>query len=252
MAKEKEPEKEPSTERWLLSYADFITLLLVFFIIMYSMSKVNVTKYNQMVTVLEKTFGGERSAIKLADSGLLPSITRSGEARRKQKQLYVKTVGQLQKEIASKSIKVSQDQRGIVVSLASDFYFGSGIADFGDSTEAVLKKIYSILAPLNANIRIEGHTDNVPIVPGSALSQRYPTNWELSSQRSVNVLKTLEKLGLDRKRMAAAAYADTRPLKSNDTPDGRNGNRRVEIVILSETGAPSDMPEAIPPVETGP
>jgi len=252
MAKEKEPEKEPSTERWLLSYADFITLLLVFFIIMYSMSKVNVTKYNKMVTVLEKTFGGEHSVIKLADSGLLPQMTRSGEARRKQKQLYVKTVGQLQKEIASKSVKVTQDQRGIVVSLASDFYFGSGIADFGDSTEAVLRKIYSILAPLSANIRIEGHTDNVPIAPGSALSQRYPTNWELSSQRSVNVLKALEKLGLDRKRLAAAAYADTRPLKSNDSSDGRNANRRVEIVILSETGAPSDMPEAVPPVETGP
>ena len=146
MAKEKEPEKEPSTERWLLSYADFITLLLVFFIIMYSMSKVNAVKFNQMVTVLEKTFGGEHSVIKLSESGLLPQMTRAGEARRKQKQLYVKTVGQLQKEISSKAIKVSQDQRGIVVSLASDFYFGSGIADFGDSTEAVLKKLYAILS----------------------------------------------------------------------------------------------------------
>jgi len=178
----------------------------------------------------KKTFGGEHSVIKLADSGLLPQMTRSGEARRKQKQLYVKTVGQLQKEIASKSVKVTQDQRGIVVSLASDFYFGSGIADFGDSTEAVLRKIYSILAPLSANIRIEGHTDNVPIAPGSALSQRYPTNWELSSQRSVNVLKALEKLGLDRKRLGRGRIRRHPATQVQRFLDGRNANRRVEIV----------------------
>jgi Flagellar motor protein len=239
-------------ERWLLTYADLITLLLIFFIIMYAMSKVDTAKFSQLVQMLTKSFGGQHSVITMSNMGLLPQNAVFGDTRTKQRKLYVKTVGQLQKEIASKSVKVTQDQRGIVISLASDFYFGSGIADFGDSTEAVLKKLYAILGPLSANIRIEGHTDDVPIVPGSALSQRYPTNWELSSQRSVNVLKALEKLGLDRKRMAAAAYADTRPLKSNDTPDGRNANRRVEIVILSENGFPSDMPEAVPPMETGP
>jgi len=237
MAKPKEPEKEPSAERWLLSYADFITLLLVFFIIMYSMSKVNVTKFNQMVTVLEKTFGGQSSVIKLDNAGLLPQqITRSGEARRKQRQLYVKTVEQLQKEISAKEVRVKEDERGIVISLASDFFFGSGKADFGDSTEAVLRKLYGIFSATPNNIRVEGHTDDIPIVLGSSLAQRFPSNWELSSQRSVNVLKLLDKLGIDRKRLSAIAYADTRPAKPNDTYEGRAYNRRVEIVILTEGG----------------
>jgi chemotaxis protein MotB len=234
MARQKQEEKEPSAERWLLSYADFITLLTVFFIIMYSMSKINVQKFNQMVTIMEKTFGGQHSAIKMAESGLLPQITRSAEMRRKEKQLYVKTVGQLQKEISSRAVRVSQDERGIVISLASDCYFGSGEADFGDSTEAVLKKVIGLLNSTPGNIRIEGHTDDIPIVQGGSLSKRLPTNWELSSQRAVNVLKSFEKLGIDRKRLSAAAYADTRPLKPNDTFDGRAYNRRVEIVILPE------------------
>jgi chemotaxis protein MotB len=234
MARKKTEEKEPNAERWLLSYADFITLLTVFFIIMYSMSKINAQKFNQMVTILEKSFGGQHSVIKMANSGLLPQITRSGEARRKEKQLYIKTVGQLQKEIASKSVRVTQEERGIVVSLASDFYFGSGRADFGESTEEVLKKVTDLLNSTPGNIRIEGHTDDMPIVQGSTLAQRLPTNWELSSQRAVNVLKVLERQGVDRKRLSAAGYADTRPLKPNDTFDGRAYNRRVEIVILPE------------------
>jgi|WetSurMetagenome_2_1015567.scaffolds.fasta_scaffold114587_2 chemotaxis protein MotB len=234
MAKKKSEEKEPNAERWLLSYADFITLLTVFFIIMYSMSKVNAQKFNQMVTVMEKSFGGQHSVIKMANSGLLPQITRSAEMRRKEKQLYVKTVGQLQKEISSKSVRITEDERGIVVSLASDFFFGSGKADLGDSTEAVLKKLTGLFESTKGNIRIEGHTDDIPIVQGSSLAGRMPTNWELSSQRAVNVLKCLEKIGLDRKRLSAAAFADTRPVKPNDTYEGRSFNRRVEIVIMPE------------------
>ena len=234
MAKEKEPEKEPSAERWLLSYADFITLLLVFFIIMYSMCKVNAMKFNQLVTVMEKAFGGQHSVITMNNNGLLPSITMSGEMRRKQKELYTKSVEKLQKEISSKEVRVTEDKRGIVVSLASDFFFGSGKADFSDSAESVLKKLYGLFSSTPNNIRIEGHTDDMPIILGSSLSQRFPSNWELSSQRAVNVLKFLEQLGIDRKRLSAAAFADTRAVKPNDSYEGRAYNRRVEIVILAE------------------
>jgi chemotaxis protein MotB len=234
MSKPKEPEKEPSAERWLLSYADFITLLLVFFIIMYSMSKVNAQKYNQLVTVLEKAFGGQKSVISMSNRGLLPQNAVFGDTRTKQRKMYVKTVGQLQKEISSKEVRVKEDERGIVISLASDFFFGSGKADFGDSTEAVLAKLLPLLNSTASNIRIEGHTDDIPIVQGSSLAQRFQSNWELSSQRSINVLKSLEQLGVDKKRMSAAAFADTRPAKPNDSYENRAYNRRVEIIILPE------------------
>jgi chemotaxis protein MotB len=234
MAKKKEAEKETSSERWLLTYADLITLLLIFFVIMYAMSKVDAAKFDQLVQMLSKSFGGQKSAITMSNMGLLPQNAVFGDTRTKQRKLYTKAVGQLQKEISSRSVRITQDERGIVVSLASDFYFGSGRADFGDSAEAVLKKLTGLFSTTAGNVRIEGHTDDMPIVQGSQLSQRLPTNWELSSQRAVNVLKFFEKLGVERQRLSAVAYADTRPLKPNDTFDGRAYNRRVEIVIMPE------------------
>jgi chemotaxis protein MotB len=234
MARKKEPEKEQNLDRWLLTYADLITLLLIFFVIMYAMSKVDAAKFNQVVEMLSKAFGGQKSVIDMSNMGLLPQNAVFGDTRTKQRKLYVKAIGQLQKEISSRSIRISEDERGIVVSLASDFYFGSGKADFGDSTEAVLKKISGLLNTTDGNIRIEGHTDDMPIIQGTTLAQRLPTNWELSSQRAVNVLKFFEKLGLKRTRLSAAAYADTRPIKPNDTYEGRAYNRRVEIVIIPE------------------
>ncbi len=236
MAKKKEAEKEVSQDRWLLTYADLITLLLIFFVIMYAMSKVDAAKFNQVVQMLTKSFGGQKSVIGMSNMGLLPQYAVFGDTRTKQRKMYVKAVEQLQKEISSKEVRIKEDERGIVVSLASDFFFGSGRADFGDSTEAVLKKLYGLFSATSSNIRIEGHTDDMPIVQGSSLAQRFPSNWELSSQRSVNVLKYLEKLGIERKRLSAAAYADTRPVKPNDTYEGRAYNRRVEIVILPEGG----------------
>jgi chemotaxis protein MotB len=234
MARKKEAEKEGNQDRWLLTYADLITLLLIFFVIMYAMSKVDASKFDQLVEMLSKAFGGQKSVITMSNMGLLPQNAVFGDTRTKQRKLYVKAVGQMQKEISSRAIRVTEDERGIVISLASDFYFGSGRADFGDSTEAVLKKVYNLLNTTAGNIRIEGHTDDMPIVQGSSLAQRLPTNWELSSQRAVNVLKFFEKLGLERTRLSAAAYADTRPVKPNDTYEGRAYNRRVEIVIMPE------------------
>jgi chemotaxis protein MotB len=232
MARKKEPEKEANLERWLLTYADLITLLLIFFVIMYAMSKVDAAKFDQLVEMLSKAFGGQKSVITMSNMGLLPQNAVFGDTRTKQRKLYVKATEQLQKEISSRAIRVTQDDRGIVVSLASDCYFGSGKADFGDSTESVLKKVSGLLNTTEGNIRIEGHTDDMPIIQGSSLAQRLPTNWELSSQRAVNVLKFFEKLGIERKRLSAAAFADTRPIKPNDTYEGRAYNRRVEIVIM--------------------
>ncbi len=236
MARKKEVEKE-NGERWLLTYADLITLLLIFFVIMYAMSSVDAAKFTQVMQAFSVSLGGgaQKSVIDMSNTGILPDFVTFGETRTKQRKLYVKAVGELQKEISTKEVRITENERGIIVSLASDFYFGSGSADFGDSTEATLKKLFNIFRTTSSNIRLEGHTDNMPIVQRSYLAQRFPTNWELSSQRAVNVLKYFEKLGFERKRLSAAAYADTRPLKPNDTNEGRAFNRRVDIVILPES-----------------
>jgi chemotaxis protein MotB len=223
-----------SMERWLLTYADLITLLLIFFIIMYAMSNVDRAKFDQLVQMLSMAFGGQKSIVQLYNNGVLEKNFFPSEVRTKQqKKLYVKTVSALQEEIKSKEVRISADKRGIVISLASDFYFASGSAELNDSIIGVLTKLKNIFQTIPNDIRIEGHTDNIPISPSSALAQKYPTNWELSSQRAVNVLKVLEKLGLDKSRLSAVAFADAKPIKPNDTPEGRAFNRRVEIVILN-------------------
>jgi len=234
MAKKPEAEAEPSHERWLLSYADFITLLLVFFIIMYSMSTINKTKFDQVVAMLSEAFGGSHSVVAMYNNGVMEKNFYPSQVKTKeQKSLYVKTVSALQKEIQSKEIKVTADKRGIVISLNSDFYFASGSADLNDSAFNVLHKLGALFQGLPNNIRVEGHTDSLPIPPGSAIAEKYPTNWELSAQRAVNVVKVFEKDGLEKGKVSAAAFADTHPLKANDTPENRALNRRVEIVILN-------------------
>jgi chemotaxis protein MotB len=236
MARKKEEEGHGGggMERWLLTYADLITLLLIFFIIMYSMSSLNKAKFDQLVQMLSLAFGGQRSVVAMYNNGVMEKNFFPSQVRTKeQKSLYVKAVSQLQKEIQSKEVRVTADKRGIVISLSSDCFFASGSADLNDSVYGVLNKLTTMFQTLPNDLRIEGHTDSLPIVAGSALAQRYPTNWELSSQRSVNVLKVFESLGLDKARMSATAFADTRPVKPNTTPEGRAFNRRVEIVLLN-------------------
>jgi chemotaxis protein MotB len=234
MSKKPEAEHEPSHERWLLSYADFITLLLVFFIIMYSMSTINKVKFDQVIQMLSQSFGGNRSVVAMYNNGVMEKNFYPSEVRTRQmKKLYVKAVGQLQKEIQSKDVRVTAVKRGIIISLSSDCFFKPGSADLSDSMATVLATLTEMFQTLPNDIRVEGHTDDIPIPPTSSLAQTYPTNWELSSQRAVNVLKSIEKNGLDKTRISAAAFADTRPVKLNDTPEGRSFNRRVEIVILN-------------------
>jgi chemotaxis protein MotB len=221
-------------ERWLLTYADLITLLLIFFIIMYSMSSINKTKFDAVMQMLSQAFGGSHSVVAMYNNGVMEKNFYPSQVKTKeQKSLYVKTVSALQKEIQSKEVKVTADKRGIVISLNSDFYFASGSADLNDSAYGMLNRLGAMLRSVPNDIRVEGHTDSLPIAPGSALAERYPTNWELSAQRAVNVVKVFEKTGVEKGKVSAAAFADSHPIKPNDTPENRATNRRVEIVILN-------------------
>ncbi len=121
-----------------------------------------------------------------------------------------------------------EDERGFVIQIGADAFFAPGSATFAGDAMPVLERISEFLKPLPNMVRIEGHTDNTPVPPGSA----FATNWELSSQRAINVLKALADYGVDDGHLSAAAYADTRPLVSNDTPEGRAYNRRVDVTVL--------------------
>ena len=226
-----EVEKENS-ERWLLTYADMITLLLILFIVLYSMSVVSKKKVSELSQALTVAFSGSQKSLLEGTPGILDAFKQG--SNKKTKETYVKTVSALQKEMGDKSMKVVMTEEGVKITMSSDFFFASGSADFAGNASGVLDKLVEVFKATNNKIRIEGHTDNQPIIAGTELSRRYPTNWELSSQRAINVLKYLERQGVPGQRLSGVALGETKPAKNNDSPEGRAANRRVEIYVLTE------------------
>jgi len=139
-------------------------------------------------------------------------------------------------EIQSKMVRVREDERGLVITLSGDSYFDTGSARLRDDIKPVLRKVGGIVKSISNFVRIEGHTDDRAIPP-AGVRQGFETNWELSSARSVNVLRYLtEEEKLNPRQLSAVAFGQYRPIDDNNTPEGRAYNRRVEIVILKEKG----------------
>lgn len=236
MGKAKEPEK-PSTA-WQGTYGDMITLMLCFFVMLYNPSEVDTTSLAQMAASLEvasSTTGGiSLSAGRLSDLGnainSLPSLERGkslGLAKKKAVSLFAP-------EVKSNKITVTSDERGLVITLASDSFFEEGSAQLNiDETREILLRLSSFFADPELKtkyFRIEGHTDNTPVKN----TDLFPSNWELSTARAANVLHYLADFGVQEDRFSIAGYADTRPKFSNDSPESRAYNRRVDIIILDE------------------
>jgi len=236
--KAKQPEK-PSTA-WLGTYGDMITLMLCFFVMLYNPSEVDVT---QMATITqslqmqetETTSGGlSLSAGQLSDLGnninSLPSLEKGkslGLAKKKAVSLFAP-------DIKSAKITITSDERGLIITLLSDNFFEEGSAELNinDTRETLLRlaDFFRSDELKGRRFRIEGHTDNTPVAENSI----FPSNWELSTTRAVNVLHYLADYGVRENDFSVAGYADTRPKFSNDTAEGRAYNRRVDIIILDE------------------
>jgi len=220
--------------RWLLTYADMITLLMAFFIMLYSMSILNLNKFRQVAISIKSGFGGlvagqGRSVLgSTGQFGVNPSPIEgdtTGVPFRMVQQIerFVK-----EKEL-SKLVKLRVEERGLVVSLVtSEILFAAGRADLSPKARSILREIGRILLQAPNPIQVEGHTCDLPIA-----SNTYRSNWELSTARATNVVRYLiEKVGLPPERLSAAGYADTKPLVPNTSEPNRSINRRVDIVIL--------------------
>jgi chemotaxis protein MotB len=236
--KAKQPEK-PSTA-WLGTYGDMITLMLCFFVMLYNPSEVDVT---QMATITqslqmqetETTSGGlSLSAGQLSDLGnninSLPSLEKGkslGLAKKKAVSLFAP-------DIKSAKITITSDERGLIITLLSDNFFEEGSAELNinDTRETLLRlaDFFRSDELKGRRFRIEGHTDSTPVAENSI----FPSNWELSATRAVNVLHYLADYGVRENDFSVAGYSDTRPKFSNDTAEGRAYNRRVDIIILDE------------------
>ncbi|MBX3332624.1 MAG: OmpA family protein [Nitrospira sp.] len=242
MAKHKHEEHE-NHERWLVSYADFITLLFAFFVVMYSISSVNVGKYR---TVSESIKAALNPVVSPPSSPAAFTLQTNKSALTApdapgSKELVVRKLRNLVKSIKAvpqmSAVRVTEKINGdIVITIPDQLLFNSGEAAVRTEALPFLEGLGSAIVELNRYTRVEGHTDNVPIH-----TAQFPSNWELSAARAVMVVRVLSELyGVQTDHLAAVGHADSRPVTNNLDADQRAKNRRVEVVIL-EQAPPSPL-----------
>ena len=240
MRKKKKGKKKESGERWLLTYSDLITLLMIFFVIMYSSSSINAQKYKAMSNSFQSVFGGGTNVIGEAGNGSgnsdadekneEPNVIDTELVESKKLENIKSEVDNLINESDLKEhITTSIEDKGLIISFKDSMFFESGKADITDSMKEQLDKVSKLLNIMNNYIRVEGHTDNVPIK-----NNDFSSNWKLSVLRASNVVEYLidsNKISPD--RISAVGYGEYRPIASNEGESGRSKNRRVDIVILN-------------------
>jgi chemotaxis protein MotB len=231
MKKRKHNEEHENAERWLLTYADLITLLLAFFIMMYVFSKKDAQKYDEVASHLKTIFSGGtglagKGSVTAASPIDMPSKgASSGEIKR---QLESELMDSNRNKPGGENISVLSDERGVVIRVLDKAFFDEGKAELKDGAKGALDKIVPIIKSVDNHVRIEGHTDNVPIK-----TNEFKSNWELSVRRATEVVRYfVEKRGLPPDRISATGYAEYRPIVQNNSPKNKSLNRRIEIIVV--------------------
>jgi chemotaxis protein MotB len=251
LALKRKPSEAPSHERWLVSYADFITLLFAFFVVMFASSQTDKAKARQISAAVEKALDGKSAGVAPAMARILggtvddkgqgnAQMRGPGGAQRAAKEAppfevmelapSLKSLSQsLVDEIRTGKVEVKLEPRGFVISLRQAAFFPSGTDKIDPSTFPIIAKVAEALKQVANPLQVEGHTDSIPIH-----TAQFRSNWELSAARSIAMMELLAtRFGVDRQRMIIVGFADTSPEAANDTPEGRAENRRVNIVILN-------------------
>jgi chemotaxis protein MotB len=253
-----------NSERWLLTYSDMITLLVAFFIMLYAMSVTNKAKFNSMAVSVRAGFGNSTTNMPSILQGMGPGAPRlAPQINKSTPTTDTKTANSaggtsshvrdssalsqqlrkvIEKEKLSSHVEVRVDERGVIVSVLADKYtFESGSADLKSEVKPVLDKIASVIQQSGNIIRVEGHTDNLPIS-----NERFPSNWQLSAVRASNIICYLIAAdAVNPDRINSVGYADTHPLFPNDTEEHRAKNRRVEIVFVTTQTTVSPIADKI-------
>jgi chemotaxis protein MotB len=227
--RKKEEEEPENQERWLLTYADLITLLLGLFVILYAMSKIDTKKYAEVVAALGGVFGSsDAAAMRLKIVEIDKSLP---DFYRERTKIENDLRAALKLDENSLPITITEDERGVTVHLQEQLLFASGSADLKASSLTMLDQLAEALRKMSNDVRVEGHTDNVPIH-----SQAFPSNWHLSVGRALNVgYYLIEQHGIDPEKVSVVGYAEYRPLLPNTTDESRARNRRVDIVVVTNT-----------------
>jgi len=221
----------PRTMPWLNSYADMVTLLWTFFILLFAVSVLNAKKFESAVGSLQQAFGilDKTSQLRI-DPGASSELDLSAVAR---EFATLRAYGEefqaeLEKAGLSDQVTIEMDDRGLIFRFKDSVLFDLGSADIREDARPVLIKVGQLIRTTSYQVRIEGHTDNWPIS-----TDRFPSNWELSTGRAASVVRFLiENLGFSPNRLEAAGYGEYRPIDTNSTAEGRQRNRRVDVVLL--------------------
>lgn len=239
MARKKYEEEPDNHERWLVSYADFITLMFAFFVVMYALSSLNIGKYRILSNSISIAFGKPPPVVNDELQAMIPirpgqavGKQRPSEALRREKEYMTGMARSLMDALAplvrEGKVRVIQNARGVSVEINASVLFAPGEAKLAAESSEALKVIATLLKDDPHLIQVEGHTDNVPI-----RNSVFPSNWELSSVRASSVVRLFIENGIEEKRMTAVGHGPNQPVGQNTTPDGRARNRRVAITILS-------------------
>jgi chemotaxis protein MotB len=234
-----ESESHENHERWLISYADFITLLFAFFVVMYAVSVVNVGKYKVLSDALGDAFGGRGAATKVntsIDVEPLPLANiiahkRAEAAKRDRERLDLlarRLNSVLAPMIEAGRVRVTRTARGVTVEINASVLFDAGDAGLTGNARETLGTVAALLKDDTHAIEVEGHTDTTPIANAA-----FPSNWELSAVRASTVVRLFIENGVAERRLAAVGRGANQPIASNDDPIGRARNRRVAVTILS-------------------
>ena len=225
----KDEDDHENLERWLLTYSDLITLLLAFFIILYSMSSLDAEKFRKVSNALRSVLRGA-SASPMPHETLMMDDPGAGPVKTGDLNSLKANIDKIliEKGLTDK-ISASIEDRGLVIRISESAFFDLGSAELKEQAKGILDLFGGILNDIPNHVRIEGHTDNLPIK-----NQKYPSNWELSTYRATVCIRYLiENYGMSPERVSAMGYAEYRPIADNSTPEGRNKNRRVDIVVLN-------------------
>jgi chemotaxis protein MotB len=249
-ARKKFDDEPENHERWLISYADFITLLFAFFVVMYAISAVNIGKYKVFSDALGNAFGGQGSAtpVNTQVQNLPipnPGLKRRTELLRKEKEQMTRLAQDLLSTMAplvkEGKVRVTQNSRGVSVEINASVLFDPGDVKLMPASVEALRAVAALLKEDSHDVQVEGHTDNQPIA-----NPRYPSNWELSSVRASSVVRLFIDAGVAPTRLTAVGYSSNQPVADNDTPQGRARNRRVAVTILSGIPDPSTEVPTVP------
>jgi len=240
VAKKKKQDLGGASQEWLTTYSDMVTLMLCFFVALFNPDEVDPAQLAALISAFTnlgqgaQTGGNTLSVGKSADLGNTINSLPAMDKGRSLGTSLRRAVSLFQPEVKSNKVKVTSEERGLVISLASDAFFNPASARVNiEETRDILLRLASLL---NSNdvglrkIRIEGHTDSVDVDPNGP----WQDNWQLSAERARAVLRYLTDFGVNENRFQIAGFADTMPVSSNSTPEGRAYNRRVDIVIIDE------------------